>query len=81
MDERGIMKSGRAAISAMDRAASPAQQSAGYFRDRLIKLCVVQSAGRGKVKFLLPYIPRALSERELELDVDNIDEDDWDLEV
>ncbi|MBQ9004615.1 MAG: ATP-binding protein, partial [Eggerthellaceae bacterium] len=81
MNEHGIMESGKATAGAMSAASSTKTASTSYFRDRLIKLCVVQSAGRGKVKFLLPYIPRALAEKELEINIVDIDEDDWDLEV
>ena len=80
MGDRGIMESGKAAIEAL-APASMTPSEAGYYRNRLIRSCIVQSVGRGKVKFLLPYIPRALADKNLEIEVDEVDEDDWDIEV
>lgn len=78
MDDRGIMETGKAAAEVTGKM-SPGET--GYFRDRLIKLCLIQPVERGKARFLLPYLPRALREKNLEIIADAVDEDDWLQEV
>lgn len=77
MDATGVMTSGA------DIARAMGKDSAGdvsYYRERVIDLCLAKASGTGKLRFLLPYIPRALREEEPALSQAASD-DEWDMEV
>lgn len=63
MDADGVMTNGIAVAHAVGK------QSAGgtsQFRRSLVDKCILEELGRGKLGFMIPYIPRYLRERGME---------------
>ncbi len=77
MDAAGVMTSGGDVARALGKALAG---DVSYFRERAIELCLVKSAGTGKLRFLLPHIPQALREEEPLL-TQPAPDDEWDMEV
>ena len=76
MDEHGIMQSGKQTALLLNKDSST---DVSAFRQRLIDLCIVEPKGYGKLRFMLPYIPRYFSDA-AEADVESYD-DSWNVEV
>lgn len=57
----GVMTSGSEIAAAMGKGSA---RDISYTRQRLIDLCILEDLGRGKLGFVIPYIPRYLSEED-----------------
>ena len=77
MDATGVMASGGDIARVLGKASAG---DVSYYRERVIELCLVKSGGTGKLRFLLPYIPRALRDEEPSLPQAD-PEDEWEMEV
>ena len=61
MDEEGVMANGASVAQAMGKQGT---RETSEYRRSLIDKCILEDLGRGKLGFVIPYIPRYLRERE-----------------
>lgn len=78
MDEDGVMTSGAHVAEAMGKTGAKATS---YSRQRLIDLCILEDLGRGKLGFVIPYIPRYLSDENYQRSFTVSREGRWSKEV
>ena len=60
MDEEGVMANGVSVAQAMGKRGT---RETSEYRRSLIDKCILEDLGRGKLGFVIPYIPRYLRER------------------
>ena len=76
MDERGLLHTGADLAAKLGKADS---HELSYYRQRTIDLCIAKPVGRGTMRFLLPYVPRAFAQMEMPAALAS--DDSWDMEV